>query len=312
MPMKPISVVLAAALLAVSPALPVFDLDHNGAAHAKGDNGGKGGGGKGGGSENAGGKGKSEAKAAKSAKAAAVSKKPKAAEGEVTLAKGKPAVEEGALRPNELGKMNGAMNANINAVLAHIRNGQMSNGPVGLLAGYAVATATAATAGTEAEELQTLAAGFDLLGTTLADVGITAEDTSLAAAAYLDAKNAGTLTEDQLAAAEEIDALIAAIGGTDDSGLLLAGTRPADADILAATEAAAEAATGVDDAAAAIGDAWNKDGDLEALLAQLDAKLAPYAEEISATMAEVAEVEETAEVVPEPEVLLPLTEPVIE
>lgn len=50
--------------------------------------------------------------------------------------------EEGAFHPSELGNMNGALNANINAVLAHIRNGN-GNGPVGHVAVLAAATASA-------------------------------------------------------------------------------------------------------------------------------------------------------------------------
>ena len=43
------------------------------------------------------------------------------------------------LHPSELGNMNGALNASENAILAHIRNGNMSNGPVGHMAALAVA-----------------------------------------------------------------------------------------------------------------------------------------------------------------------------
>jgi len=42
------------------------------------------------------------------------------------------------MHPSDLGNMNGAYHANINAVLAHIRNGN-TNGPVGLMAELAVA-----------------------------------------------------------------------------------------------------------------------------------------------------------------------------
>jgi hypothetical protein len=47
------------------------------------------------------------------------------------------------MHPSQLGNMNGALNANINAVLAHIRNGN-TNGPVGGLAALAVADAALA------------------------------------------------------------------------------------------------------------------------------------------------------------------------
>ena len=58
----------------------------------------------------------------------------------------KPAKGSG-MHPSELGNMNGALNANINAVLAHIKNGN-TNGPVGHLAALAVASS----AGAEAAE----------------------------------------------------------------------------------------------------------------------------------------------------------------
>jgi hypothetical protein len=49
------------------------------------------------------------------------------------------------MHPSELGNMNGALNANMNAILAHIRNGNTS-GPVGQMAALAVASAAAADA----------------------------------------------------------------------------------------------------------------------------------------------------------------------
>ncbi len=42
------------------------------------------------------------------------------------------------MHPSELGNMNGALNANMNAILAHVRNGN-TNGPVGHMAALAVA-----------------------------------------------------------------------------------------------------------------------------------------------------------------------------
>ena len=42
------------------------------------------------------------------------------------------------MHPSELGNMNGALHANENAILAHIRNGN-TNGPVGLMAAFAAA-----------------------------------------------------------------------------------------------------------------------------------------------------------------------------
>lgn len=49
------------------------------------------------------------------------------------------------LHPSELGNMNGALNANINAVLAHMESGNF-NGPVGHMAAVAMASAGAAEA----------------------------------------------------------------------------------------------------------------------------------------------------------------------
>jgi hypothetical protein len=293
MHLKPLTAVLAVSLLALSPAPPVFGPLDGGAAHAKGEKGGGGGGKSESKSES---KGKSEAKttkqekstkAAKAAKTETASKK-----AEVTKAKGKPVAEDGTLHPSQLGKMNGAMNANINAVLAHIRNGQTTKGPVGLLAGLAIADAGAAE-GAAAAELLTLAAAFDDLDTAVADAGFASVEE------YLQAKADGTLTPEQEAAAEDIDSLIAAVGGTAEDGLTLASTPPTEEEILAAEEAAAASAQSVADAEQAIGDAWNKDGDLAALLAQLREKLAPYQDQISAAVAETSQVEDPAELLPE-------------
>jgi hypothetical protein len=59
---------------------------------------------------------------------------------EASIAPGKRPARNSDMHPSELGNMNGALNANINAVLAHIRNGN-TNGPVGGLAALAVADA---------------------------------------------------------------------------------------------------------------------------------------------------------------------------
>ena len=70
------------------------------------------------------------------------------------------------MHPSNLGNMNGALNANTNAVLAHIRNGN-TNGPVGLLAGLAVANANAEGAQEVidlAEDFETLRAALDANG----------------------------------------------------------------------------------------------------------------------------------------------------
>ncbi len=293
-----LTTVLAASLLMFSPAVPVFDLDAAGAAHAKGNGNGNGNGGGNGKSESK----KSESKSAekskgnsdKSAKSAATKKpKPAAAEG-AKAAKGKPA-KNGELAPNELGKMNGAMNANINAVLAHIRNGQTTKGPVGLLAGLAVADTSAAAAADRAAELEARADSFDALQTKVEEAGFASVDE------YLQAKADSTLTEEQLALSGDIDSLIGDVGGTDETGLQLAESRPSDDDIQAARDAAAAAAETVIAAEQAILDAWNKDGDAVALLTALRNKLAPHQAAIDAAVAQTSAPDETAAVEPEEE-----------
>lgn len=273
-----IPMILAISALSLSPVLPSFDLTDSGAAFAKGgDNGGGGNGGGSGGGNGNGNAGTDRASAKAKSPEAAIEKSQK------TKVKSEPAVEEVAvvdeeigMKPNELGKMNGAMHANINAVLAHIRNGQTTNGPVGLLAGLAVADGAVTAAATEAENLQTAAAGFDLLDAALTDGALgTLEE-------YLAAKADGTLTPEQIAA---IDPLIEAVGGLNPEGTALAETAPTPEEIQAALDAAAAAEADVASAEQAIGDAWNKDGDLEALLVMLREKLAPYQTEISAALA---------------------------
>lgn len=295
MHLKHLTAVLAVSLLTLSPAMPIFGTHDSGAAYAKGEKGGGGGGGgKSEGKSEGKGGGKAETKAAISAKAGEAAKK-----AVVTKAKGKPVAEEGALRPNELGKMNGAMNANINAVLAHIRNGQITKGPVGLLAGLAIADAGSLAAAASAAELQELADSFDSLDAAVTEAGFASVED------YLLAKKDGTLTDDQLAFAGDLDTMIESLGGTTDDGLALAETKPLQEDILAAEEAAEATALDVAGAELAIGDAWNKDGDLQALLVALREKLAPYQAEIGAALAEPVPEDETA-------VLLPGEEPVLE
>lgn len=299
MAMKSLTTILTVSLLTLGPALPVLDLSDGGAAFAgngNGNGGGNGGGG-GNGNGNSGGNGKSESRSAKSEKSGTsvaksdtkAMKKVKTTKTEVELAKGKP-VADGVLAPNELGKMNGAMNANINAVLAHIRNGQTTNGPVGLLAGLAIADSGAAGVVAEADELAAVAGAFDALDTGLSDAGFGSVEE------YLQAKADGTLTEEEIAA---IDPLVDAVGGTTEDGLALFETAPTDEEI-AAAEAAAEAARqAVTDAETAIGEAWNKEGDLGTLLSLLRERLAANQAEIDATIAETNGEEILADVEPE-------------
>lgn len=84
----------------------------------------------------------------KSRSASAAPKKPKeSASASARVAESEVAVSEAptdiaALHPSERGNLNGALNANENAILAHIRNGN-TNGPVGLMAQLAVADGAA-------------------------------------------------------------------------------------------------------------------------------------------------------------------------
>lgn len=64
---------------------------------------------------------------------------------QISIAPPKRPARNSDLHPSDLGNMNGAMNASINAVLAHIRNGN-TNGPVGQMAAFAVAGTAAADA----------------------------------------------------------------------------------------------------------------------------------------------------------------------
>jgi hypothetical protein len=257
----------------LTPALPNLDPGFSGAAFAggKGDKGDKADkGDRGGRSEKSdrGNTGKAKAGTQKSAKAAA---KKAVVDPVVTTA----AVEP--LSPSELGKMNGAMHANINAVLAHIRNGQTTSGPVGLLAGIAAADALAGVADEALADLEAQAEAHTALEFGLNDSGFATLDD------YLAAKEAGTVTPEVEAA---IDGLIADAGGLTEDGTALAEDAPTAEELAAAEEAADAADDGVVAAEDAFVDAWNKDGDAEALLDMAHAKLDPYAEDIAAAVAE--------------------------
>ena len=251
MHLKSVSAILAISILGFGPALPILDLAADGAAYAEGSDEGK---------EKEKGKGKGKEKES-----------------------GKPvAVDDETLTSSKLGKMNGALNANINAVLAHIKNGQITKGPVGLLAGLAIADAGAAEAVAAAEASVAIleeAEAFDALQDEVEAQGFeTVED-------YLAAKADGSATQEQIAA---LDPLVDAAGGTTEDGTALAETEPTAEEIAAAeaaVAAAAEALAQVEAAEAAIIDAWNKDGDTEALIAALRAKLSYNEAEIAAAIA---------------------------
>ena len=157
------------------------------------------------------------------------------------------------MRPNELGSMNGALNANINAVLAHIRNGN-TNGPVGALAGLAVADHDAS----GAQDVVDLGAQHTALDAALADAGYE------------------TLADYEAAAETEgfepvpaIDEALEALGDAVDD-------EPPTAEEIAEAEAALAA---LGDAEANVFAAWNKsdaatDEEKAALLEALRDRLA--------------------------------------
>jgi hypothetical protein len=159
------------------------------------------------------------------------------------------------MHPSQLGSMNGALNANINAVLAHIRNGN-TNGPVGALAALAVAEAGV----DDAQAVLDRADAFAELDAALAET----EYETLAD--YLIAVELG-----EIEPIDDVEAAILALGediGTD---------APTEEEIAAAAAALEELMAAEDGIFAA----WNKSGEateeekaalLEALRARLDAE----------------------------------------
>lgn len=118
---------------------------------------------------------KAAASASKATTKVKVKAKPQKASKPTTVkvsAKPKVRPEKGS----KLGNMNGALNANINAVLAHIRNGN-TNGPVGMVAALAVANAAAA----EGQIVLEQEAEFAALDAALAAGGYASVDDYLAA-----------------------------------------------------------------------------------------------------------------------------------
>ncbi|MEZ5798628.1 MAG: hypothetical protein R3D63_14805 [Paracoccaceae bacterium] len=274
----------------------MFDWNGDGAAYAgdKGNGGGKGGGNGGGKSDKAGKAGKSANAGTTKVKASGKAKSKKPATTKVSAGSTKKAAVavDGTetLHPSELGKMNGAMHANINAVLAHIRNGQTTNGPVGLLAGLAIADAAAAESLGDIQAMEDLAAAHTALNDGLGTAGYATLDD------YLAAKADGTATPEDIAA---IDGLIDGAGGLTEDGTALATTAPTDEELAEAHAAASGDAEGLAAAEDAFVAAWNKDGDPEQLLAMARERLEPYAEDIAAAVAETQVEEPVEEVIPE-------------
>lgn len=310
-----LTAILSLSCLMLTPVLPGFDGINSGAAYAEGKGGGNGGGNGGGGngggskSEKAEKNGKSEkatktSKATKTKKAATATAATKPAKAKPAKAaeKKKPAsVEEppttdtAALHPSELGKMNGALNASPNAILAHIRNGQTTNGPVGLMAGLAVADAAAAESLADVRALEDLANTHDALTNGLTAAGYASLDE------YLAAKAAGTALPETQAT---IDGLITSAGGLTADGTGLATTAPTDEELALAHSAAATDAAGVTAAEDAFVAAWNKDGDSDQLLDLARERLATFADDIAETISATKAEETTHEAtvpVPVPE-----------
>lgn len=207
------------------------------------------------------------------------------------------------MHPSNLGNMNGALNANINAVLAHVRNGN-TNGPVGHLAALAVANVNAE----GAQDVVDLNADYEALATLLGDQtvqeyldqrngvedpaveaalmdleGLTEEDAGYddAVAALESALGGRTLEEYEAERAgdggsADIDEAIALVGGDPVNGVLPP-EGPSEEDV-----AEAEADLAAQDAAEQdILSYWNKNPDADpeiteeeqALLDKLNARL---------------------------------------
>ncbi len=210
-------------------------------------------------------------------------------------ASGKPAKGSG-MHPSELGNMNGALNANINAVLAHIRNGN-TNGPVGHLA--AIAAAADGAIGAQDildQELEFLAlenalaaANYDSIedyyaaldGVPGIDPIMAIDDAAVALAADSENTDLQDALDDALAFAgytgdmalddyeadvtgtpgaeqdTNLNVAIAGLGGDATMGEPIMDVRPAEEDIAGATEAL----EAQDDAEADILAYWNKNED---------------------------------------------------
>lgn len=204
----------------------------------------------------------------------------------------------GGLHPSQLGNMNGALHANENAILAHIRNGN-TNGPVGMMAALAVANYNAsATAGlldgnlaqeyaaldelAQSEGYENYQAYLDsgdvntILDDAAAGIGQQDFDEALAGTPYadydaylLEAYGDGSPEHpgDPLLIDPELEALHDNIGAYD----------PTKSEEFAQAEADAQA---YEDAMGAMLDYWNKgDADSEnadALREALEARLAEY------------------------------------
>jgi len=191
------------------------------------------------------------------------------------------AAETSELAPNQLGSMNGAMHANINAVLAHIRNGN-TNGPVGALAALAMADAGVDDAQTVLDAAE-IYAGLESdleLAVTNVEGYETLED-------YLAAKELGG---EEFELDQAIEDALAALEAAQEP--------PTEEQIASATEALGAQQAAEDGIFAA----WNKSGDateeeqaalLQALRDRLEAESGAIAETIDSLELADAAIEET-------------------
>ena len=113
------------------------------------------------------------------------------------------------LHPSQMGNMNAAYNANINAILSHIRNGNL-HGPIGAMAGLAIATSTSELTPQEARANQELAAAYDAAAKLLADAGYEGETSEEIVRNYLAA------SEQNL---EDVNTAIDQIARNEDNSL---------------------------------------------------------------------------------------------
>lgn len=90
------------------------------------------------------------------------------------------------MHPSNLGKMNGPLNANVNALIAHVKNGN-TNGPIGGMAALAVAGYAAE----GAAETIALNEQFEMLDTLLVDNGYVDAEGNADLQSYLDALEDG-------------------------------------------------------------------------------------------------------------------------
>ncbi len=97
------------------------------------------------------------------------------------VAKAAPARAKDPMHPSNFGKMNGPLNANVNALIAHVKNGN-TNGPIGGMAALAVAGYAAE----GAEDTLALAEKFAELDQTLIDNGYFDDEGNPDLQAYLD------------------------------------------------------------------------------------------------------------------------------